>query len=302
MLCYKFSRPLTIALTMYSLISVSSSYPLAACPTDEYPLEIPKSKDEYEQMVIDATPDGSTPVSIDYNFLGTESSQVEMYYFTIEPNGDKHRESWGYQYYDAQNQRIRYDQILKQDPAYDATVPGAELMENMIMQNNGLLNININFLGHVTCIFLPDGFLKGLPSVMVLKEDEGNIDYVGIHTILDPKTCKPTGYDVYSVDGFWFNGATLYFYINRDTKILSTQLYFQSELPEPGPNYFWWMYSDMSNGITPEEYQEVLNGKQGDYYFGFSDDHLKSCPNYEELVASGAVDEYSFGNSYNITL
>merc|ERR1711936_952174 len=129
----------------------------------------------------------------------------------------------------------------------------------------------------------------------------GNYNYVGIHTILDPKTCKPIEYDVYSVDGFWFNGATLYFYINRVTGILSTQLYFQSELENPGPNYFWWMYSDMSNGITPEEYQNILNGKQRDYYFGFSDDHLKSCPNYEVLVASGAIEEYSFGNSYNTT-
>merc|ERR550539_347286 len=206
MVCHYVNLLLSMVLTISCMAYFSSCYPLAACPTDEFPLEIPKSKAEYEKMVNDSTPDGSTPVSIDYNFLGTESSQVEMYYFTIEPNGDKHRESWGYQYYDAQNQRIRYDQILKQDPGYDATVPGAELMENMIMQNNGLLNININFLGHVTCPFVPDGILKGLPTVMVLKEDGGNIDYVGIHTILDQKTCQPIEYDVYSVDGFWFNG------------------------------------------------------------------------------------------------
>ncbi|CAJ1457224.1 unnamed protein product [Effrenium voratum] len=216
----------------------------------------------------------STPVPVDTGVMGDDSNIADLFYYVVNPDGSRVRTSWGFQYYDAAQQRLAYQQLFRREPVYDRENPGGEMLEYMSMVDGSLLNVNINWGGHAECIYAPPGFVPKLPTMQAFKDRSVNVTYVASTSIQDPKTEAELSADVYVVEGLWFNGAPLYYYIDRSTGQLRCQLYFQSQLEQPGPNYFWWMYENLD--IT--DAQAKFAGDDDKYYFGFPQSMVDQCP------------------------
>lgn len=221
------------------------------------PRAVPANSTLY-QLQIQAGSLGNCSVDVVDDSTYISESITRLHYWIVDTEGVSHRDAKGYQYFSRSFQSVRYDQTFSLELPYDETHVGAELYDVGSITNGVFQDISINaHTAKAVCFNAAVAFPPEFPIILTYAAE-----YLGTQLF-------PVGYfqtpgnlfDVYSVEGQWFAGATVYYFVDRSNGQVAQQLYHQSI--SGGPNYF----RDFGSNLFTNAEAQMMFHEKPKYYF-----------------------------------
>jgi len=250
-----------------SLLSILVSDVGAACVTTPIdpsvavplvdPRAVPANSTLYK-LQIQAGSLGNCSVNVADDSTYISESITRLHYWIVDTEGVSHRDAKGYQYFSRNYSSVRYDFTFSLELPYDKSHGGAEIYEVGLMTNGTFQDVSIDaHTDEVNCVNATVPFPPEFTLILAYAAEYLGTQVFPVGYFQTPGTL----FDVYSVEGQWFAGATIYYFVDRSNGQISQQLYHQSV--SGGPNYFW----DFGSNLFSNAEAYMMFHEKHKYYF-----------------------------------